>query len=117
MQNRVRDAKKEDLWSLMNQGSGIPRGYIVKRRGQLAEPGRAILEAVGIDIDDPVNHVAVSTKMHWHMHTALYILSVNALLRASYELSDNKTKRHVNVVLALSFIKETIRIIDQAINQ
>ena len=27
MQNRVRDAKKEDLWSLMNQGSGIPRGY------------------------------------------------------------------------------------------
>ena len=55
--------------------------------------------------------------MSINMHTALYILSVNALLRASYELSDNKTKQHVNVVLALSFIKETIRIIDQAINQ
>ena len=33
----------------------------------MAEPGRAILEAVGIDIDDPVNLVTVSTKMHWHM--------------------------------------------------
>lgn len=90
--------------------------HIVAQKSYKAVPARFALLCVGIDVNNPMNLVAIKEKVHWFMHTDTYYLWINGLICTSYySADDNYESRLANVSMTLATIKAIIMGIDNAI--
>ena len=89
--------------------------HIVPRTKQSEDAirARAILSEARITINGDLNTVDVSTKMHWFMHTNIYVSSVYTILHFAQSISPKN--QHATVSMALGCIKDLIRNVDKCL--
>lgn len=73
--------------------SGFVTHHIVAKGALLAAPARAILERLGVDIDDAVNGVFLPKAEHYSLHSNAYYISINNALAQA------KTKAQAEQIL------------------
>ena len=110
--SELKRAKEKSEKSEKNPKYNKNNHHIVPRTKQSEDAirARAILLGAGIPINGTLNTVDVSTKMHWFMHTDIYVSSVYKILQFAQRISPEN--QQANVTIALGCIKNLIYNID-----
>ena len=74
------------------------RHHIVPKSHRKTKQAIRLMESVGINRNDPENLVDVNYRIHRHLHTNLYLNSVNLAVQKAYYVGHTKLQKRSNII-------------------
>ena len=86
--------------------SKTEKHHIVPKNHRRTKQAIRLMEDVGIDRNSELNLVDINYYLHKHLHTSLYLISVNYAIVKAYYSGTNKRTRRSNITRFLIEMKE-----------